>query len=85
MLFSQSRKRSDILEEKHKESNIQQIHRPQRVSTTRWCSHQKALETVFFAQKGKLFECFIDTLDECQSVDQSRKTITDAEALWPVV
>ena len=35
--FSQSRKRSDILEEKQKESNIQQIHRPQRISTTRWC------------------------------------------------
>ena len=79
--FLQSRKRSDILEEKQKESNIQQIHRPQRVSTTRWWSHQKALENVFFAQKGKLFECFIDTLDECQSVDQSRETITDAEAL----
>ena len=79
--FVQSRKRSDILEEKQKESNIQQIHRPQRVSTTRWWSHQKALENVFFAQKGKLFECFIDTLDECQSVDQSRETITDAEAL----
>ena len=29
--FSQSRKRSDILEEKQKESNIQQIHRPQRL------------------------------------------------------
>ena len=28
-----------------------------------------------------MFECFIDTLDECQSVDQSRETITDAEAL----
>ena len=48
---------------------------------TRWWSHQKALENVFFGQKGKLFECFIDTLDECQSVDQSRETITDAEAL----
>ena len=78
--FSQSRKRSDILEEKQKESNIQQIHRPQRVSTTRWWSHQKALENVFFAQKGKLFECFIYT-HESQSVDQSRETITDAEAL----
>ena len=63
--FSQSRKRSDILEEKQKESNIQQIHRPQRVWTERWWSHQKALENVFFAQKGKLFECFINTLDEC--------------------
>ena len=41
----------------------------------------ESLENVFFAQKGKLFECFIDTLDECQSVDQSRETITDAEAL----
>ena len=40
----------------------------------------ESLENVFFAQKGKLFECFIDTLDECQSVDQSRET-TDAEAL----
>ena len=79
--FSQFRKRSDILEEKQKESNIQQIHRPQRVSTTRWRSHQKALENVFFAQKGKLFECFINTLDECQSVDHSRETIIDAEAL----
>ena len=79
--FSQSRKRGDILEEKQKESNIQQIHRLQRVSTARWWSHQKALENVFFAQKGKLFECFIDTLDECQLVDQSRETITDAEAL----
>ena len=48
---------------------------------TRWWSHQKALENVFFGQKGKLFECFIETLDECQSVDQSRETITDAEAL----
>ena len=48
---------------------------------TRWWSHQKALENVFFGQKGKLFECFIDTLDECQSVYQSRETITDAEAL----
>ena len=28
-----------------------------------------------------MFECFIDTLNECQSVDQSRETITDAEAL----
>lgn len=81
MLFSQSRKRSNILEEKQKESNIQQIHRSQRVSTTRWRSHQKALEMVFFAQKGNLFECLMDTLDECQSVDQSRETITDAEAL----
>ena len=32
-------------------------------------------------KKGKLFECFIDTLDGCQSVDQSRETITDADAL----
>ena len=79
--FLQSRKRSDILEENQKESNIQQIHRLQRVSTTKWWSHQKAFENVFFAQKGKLFECFIDTLDECQSVDQSRETIADAEAL----
>ena len=78
--FSQSRKRSDILE-KQKESNIQQIHRPQRVSTTRWWSHQKALENVFFAHQGELFECFIDTLEQCQSTDHSRQTITDAEAL----
>ena len=28
-----------------------------------------------------MFECFIDTLDECQSVEQSRETITDAQAL----
>ena len=79
MLFLlQSRKRSDNLEEKQKESNIQQIHRQQRVSTTRWWSHQKALENVFFAQKEKLFECFIDTLNECQLVDQSEETITNA-------
>ena len=55
-------------------------HKEYRQQDGAW-SHQKALEYVFFAQKGKLFECFIDTLDECQSVDHSRETITDAEAL----
>lgn len=79
--FSHSRKRSDVLEEKQKESKIQQIHRPQRVSTTRWWSHQKALENVFFAQKESLFDCFIDTFEECQSTEQSPETITDAESL----
>ena len=81
VFFSQSRKRSDVLEEKHKKSKITQIHRPQRVSTTRWWSHQKALENVFFAQDGDLFDCFVDTLQDCQSANHSRETITDAEAL----
>ena len=79
--FSASRKRSDILEEKQKKSSVSPIHRPQRVSTTRWWSHQKALNNVFFACSEALYDCFIDALQDCQSADQSVETITDAEAL----
>ena len=79
--FAASRKRSDILEEKQKKSSVSPIHRPQRVSTTRWWSHQKALNNVFFACSEVLFDCFIDALQDCQSADQSVETIADAEAL----
>ena len=48
----------DILQDIQKEAYLGQLHRPQRVSTTRWWSHQKALDTVFFAQSGKLYGCF---------------------------
>jgi len=79
--FSASRKRSDILEEKQKIANISQNHRPQRVSTTRWWSHQRALDNVFFSQSESLYDCFIDTLNDCQSPSQSNETVNDAEAL----
>ena len=79
--FSNSHKRSDILEKVQKEHKIENIHRPQRVSTTRWWSHQKSLENVFFANSEKLFDCFIDTLRRCQSKQESLETVTDADAL----
>ena len=79
--FLHSQKRSDVLEEKQRESKIQQIHQPQRVSTTRWWSHQKALENVFFAQKESLFDCFIDTLEECQLTEQNPETIA-TQKVW---
>ena len=75
--FSQSKTCSDGLEEKQKASKISQIHLPQRVSTTRWWSHHKALDNLFFTQKGHLFDFFIDTLQECQSQTQRNETITD--------
>eukprot|EP00794_Sanderia_malayensis_P013076 gene13076-14419_t len=76
-----SKKRSDILEEKQKIANISQNRRPQRVSTTRWWSHQRALDNVFFSQSESLYDCFIDTLNDCQSPPQSNETVNDAEAL----
>ena len=79
--FLTSRKRSDILQDIQKEANLGQLHRPQRVSTTRWWSHQKALDTVFFAQSGKLYDCFRDTLEHCLAPEHSKETVTDAEAL----
>ena len=36
---------------------------------------------MFFACSEALYECFVDTLQECQLSDQSTETITDAEAL----
>ena len=79
--FCDSHKRSDILEKVQKEHKIENIHRPQRVSTTRWWSHQKSLENVFFANSEKLFDCFIDTLQRCPSKQESLETVTDADAL----
>ena len=79
--FSTSRKRSDILQDIQKEANLGQLHRPQRVSTTRWWSHQKALDTVFFAQSGKLYDCFRDALEHCLAPEHSKETVTDAEGL----
>ena len=51
------------------------------MSTTRWWSHQTSLENVFFANSEKLFHCFIDTLQGCQSKQESSETVTDADAL----
>lgn len=79
--FSTSRKRSDILQDIQKEADLGKLHRPQRVSTTRWWSHQKALDTVFFAQSGKLYDCFRDAFEHCLTPEHSKETVTDAEAL----
>ena len=79
--FSTSRKRSDILQDMQKEANLGQLHRPQRISTTRWWSHQKSLDTVFFVQSGKLYDCLRDALEHCLAPEHSKETVTDAEAL----
>eukprot|EP00794_Sanderia_malayensis_P013143 gene13143-14494_t len=63
------------------EAGLEKLHRPQRVSTTRWWSHQKALDTVYFAQSGKLYDCFRDTFEHCLTPEHSKETVTDAEAL----
>eukprot|EP00112_Aurelia_sp_Birch-Aquarium-sp1_P011204 Seg236.1 transcript_id=Seg236.1/GoldUCD/mRNA.D3Y31 product="Zinc finger MYM-type protein 1" protein_id=Seg236.1/GoldUCD/D3Y31 len=79
--FSTSRKRSDILQDIQKEADLGKLHRPQRVSTTLWWSHQKALDTVFFAQSSKLYDCFRDASEHCLTPEHSKETVTDAEAL----
>ena len=73
--------RSYVLEKVHKERGIQRIHRPQRVSTSRWWSHQEALENMFFASSEDLFNCLLYTLQHCQYSNESRETVTDADAL----
>ena len=70
----------DILQDIQREANLGELNRPQRVSTTRWWSHQKALETVFFAQSGKLYDCFRDALGHCFAPEHSKETVTNAEA-----
>lgn len=80
--FSTSRKRSDVLKLKQKQFVISRLHMPQRVSTTRWWSHQKALCTLFFAESGKLFDCFVATLEDCMSAcEHSAETVCEANAL----
>ena len=75
------RPRRDVLEKVQEEKGIQRIHRPQRVAITRWWSHQKALENMFFASSEDFFNCFLYTLQQCQYSNESGETVTDADAL----
>ena len=39
------------------------------------------MDTVFFAQSGKLYDCFRDALGHCFAPEYKKETVTDAEAL----
>ena len=74
------RTRSDVLEKVQEGRGIQRIHRPSRVSITRWWSHQKALENMCFASSEDLFNCLLYTLQRCQFSNESGETVFDADA-----
>ena len=63
-----------IFEKVQEERGIKQIHGPQRFQPLDGGRFKNHLRT------KDVFNCFLDTLQQCQSSNESRETVIDAEA-----
>jgi len=80
-LMADSHNRQDILTQSQTDRGFKQLFRTMRVSTTRWWSHQRALNNVFFAENSEVFPCILDALGEIQEKASSAKTASDASGI----